>query len=310
MNDYLKYLICFILAVVFISPLSCARRVPPKLEKKPPPSILKKPTAKKVKGKKVVKPVEPQIVEEKERMKPEKEFIPELSIILPTYFNEKDSSDLAYIPGGYFVMGDEDGEENERPAAKVFVQSFYIDIYEITNKQYKLFDRKFKNSTSLDCDHCPVTDVTWEKAESYCKWAGKRLPSEAEWEKAAKGTQQFKWPWGNLPLKNRANILGNLESQSNEGYNASPAPVGSFPQGATVFGVFDMAGNVWEWTNSLYLPYKNNVNSDIRYQKQYRVIRGGSWKNIPENARTTFRHPVPPDTKLQNIGFRCAKSAN
>lgn len=299
MNSFLKYLFCFTLTVIFIFPLSCAKRLPPREEMKPPPPLLKKPPPKKAIKKKKIKPVEP-----------EKEVIPELSFILPTHFNEKDNSDMAYIPGGYFVMGDDDGEENERPGAKVFVGSFYIDIYEITNKQYKLFDHEFKNSASLDCDQCPVTDVAWEEAESYCKWAGKRLPSETEWEKAAKGTQQLKWPWGNLPLKNRANILEYPESQSDEGFNAGLTPVGSFPQGAAIFGIFDMAGNVWEWTNSLYLPYNDNVNSDIRYQKQYRVLRGGSWKNILGNARITFRHPVPPDTKLPNIGFRCAKNAD
>ena len=253
--------------------------------------------------------VEPQIVEEEkqvETIEPEKETVLKLSKIMPSYFNEKDGSDMAFIPEGYFVMGDEDGEENEKPVGEIYVPGFYIDIYEITNKQYELFQGELYNSGSnFDCDLCPVTNVSWEEAESYCNWAEKRLPIEDEWEKAARGTQQLKWPWGNFPKENTTNGPGGQEK-----YLTGPEPVGSFPQRASVFGVLDMAGNVWEWTNSFYLPYYNKLSFDLRYQKEYKVLRGGSWKNITENTRTTIRHPVPPETRLPNIGFRCAKDTN
>ncbi len=289
--------------MILVFPISCAKIVPTKKRKKPPKVIIKEPSKEEI----IIKEAEPQKEEEEKK---EKKIIPGLPAILPTYFNKKDASDMAYLHGGNFTMGDNLGEKNERPAAKVYVPAFYIDIYEITNAQYKLFNYQFEGNPASECDLCPVTGIAWEEAKNYCEWAEKRLPTEAEWEKAARGTQQLKWPWGNSSRKNAANILEKEESQSNAENPAGPAPVGSFPQGASVFGVFDMAGNVWEWIDSLYLPYKNSLDLDVRYQKKYRVLRGGSWKNILKNARTTFRHPLPPDTKLPNIGFRCVRDAD
>ena len=294
-KKYIKY---FALIMILVFPISCAKIVPTKKSKKPPKVIIKKPSK------------EEMIKEPEPSKKKVKKIIPGLPAILPTYFNKKDGSDMAYLQGGDFTMGDNLGEKNERPAAKVFVPAFFIDIYEITNAQYKLFDNQYESYPASECDLCPVTGITWQEAKKYCKWAGKRLPTETEWEKAARGTQPVKWPWGDSSRKNAAKILENEESQSNAESPAGPVPVGSFPQGASVFGVFDMAGNVWEWTDSLYLPYKNNLDLDVRFQKQYRVLRGGSWKNILENTRTTFRHPLSPDTKLPNIGFRCARDAD
>ncbi len=304
MNNYNKYFFYFSLAILFIFLPSCAKKVPPKHERKPPHKILKKPKRKEV------TPAEPKIIEEE--AEPEKEEVPAVPIVfkLPSYFNKKDASDMALIPGGYIVLKDDPNNENESPAVELYVSDFYIDIYEITNRQYKLYKENFENSFSSDCDLCPVTDVTWHEAENYCMWAEKRLPAEAEWEKAARGTQQLKWPWGNSPKKNRANLLGNTDSYSNEEPPSGPLPVGSFPKGASIFGVFDLAGNVWEWTSSFYLPYNNGQKTfspDIRYKKQYKVLRGGSWKNTFNHARTTFRHSVYPDLKLPNVGFRCVK---
>lgn len=315
MNNYNKFFISFTVTLLFILPLSCAKKVPPKLKVKRPPEILKKPPPKKTKKEKV-KSIEPEIIEErvKPKKKEEKERTPEVpkSVIkLPSYFNKKDSSDLAFIIGGYLKIRDDNDDKSERPALELYVPDFYIDIFEITNRQFKSFQDDFKNSFAENCDLCPVTGTTWEEAENYCRWAGKRLPTETEWEKAARGVQQLKWPWGNSPQKNKANVLGGLDSNSNEGLTAGPLPVGSLPEGASIFGVFDMAGNVWEWTNNFYLPYnKDNISSpDIRYKKQYKVLRGGSWKNTFDNARTSFRHPVSPGIRLPNVGFRCAKDA-
>lgn len=283
------------LIMILIFPISCAKTVPTKRRERPSKEEM------------IIKKPEPRKEKEKKRVK---KIIPGPLYILPTHFNKKDGSDMAYLQDGNFTMGDDLGEKNERPAAKVYVTAFLIDIYEITNAQYKLFDNQFEGDPASECDLCPVTGITWEEAKNYCEWAGKRLPTEAEWEKAARGSQRLKWPWGNSFRKNAANVLENEESQSNAESPSGPVPVGSFPQGASVFGVFDMAGNVWEWTDSFYSPYKNNLDLDVRYQKQYRVLRGGSWENIHENTRTTFRHPLHPDTKLPNIGFRCAIDAD
>lgn len=319
MNNYNKFFISFTVILLFIFPLSCAKRVPPKLKAKRPPEILKKPSPKKTKKK--VEPIGPEIIEGEivERVKPKKKEekartpeVQKLVIKLPSYFNKKDSSDLAFIIGGYHKIRDDNNDKSERPALELYVPGFYIDIFEITNRQFRSFKDDFKNSFAENCDLCPATGVTWEEAENYCRWAEKRLPSETEWEKAARGVQQLKWPWGNYPKKNKANVLGGLDSNSNKGRTAGPLPVGSLPEGASIFGVFDMAGNVWEWTNSYYLPYnKDNkiLSPDIRYKKQYKVLRGGSWKNTFDNARTSFRHPVSPDIRLPNVGFRCAKDA-
>ncbi len=317
-KKYIKYL-ALIMLLVF--PLSCAKTVPTKKRKKTAKIIIKKPAVEKIliKKKKRRKPqVEEEIIIEEpgprekraKRIERRGKIIPGLPAILPTYFNKKDSSDMAFVQGGYFIMGGNEGGKNERPASEVHVPAFFIDIYEVTNTRYKLFNDEFESTAAVDCDFCPVTGITWQEAESYCKWAGKRLPTEAEWEKTARGTQQLKWTWGNSPKKNTANILENKEPQSKAKHRTGPVPVGSFPRGVSIFGVFDMTGNVWEWTDSFYSPYKNNLDHDVRYQSQYRVLRGGSWGNIPENARTTFRHPVPSDTRLPNIGFRCVKDAD
>ena len=297
-----KYIKCFALIMILVFPISCAKIVPTKKRKKTSRVIIRKPSKKEI-----LKKPEPR---KKKETKRAKKIITGLPAILPTYFNKKNGSDMAYLHGGNFIMGDNLGEKNERPAAKVYVPAFFIDIYEITNAQYKAFNNHFEGNPTSECNLCPVTGITWEEAKSYCKWAGNRLPTENEWEKTARGTQQLKWPWGNSSRKDVANILENEEFRSNAETPAGPVPVGSFPQGASVFGVFDLTGNVWEWTNSLYLPYINSLDLDIRYQKQYRVLRGGSWKNILENSRTTFRHPISPDTKLPNIGFRCARDAD
>ena len=294
----IKHIKYVALVILLVFPLSCAKKVPRVKRKKADRVIIKKPTKKET---------IPQEKKEVKKIKPDKKVVPKFPILLPTYFNEKDGSDMALVPGGFFIMGDNQGEKNERPAIKVNVPDFYIDIYEITNEQYGLYNDNFENDDVFDCNLCPITGITWKEAENYCKWAGKRLPTEAEWEKTARGSQQLKWSWGNSPKKNAANILNNQEPQSQKENNAGPVKVGSFPQGASVFGVFDMTGNVWEWTDSPYTPYENNLDTDIRYQEDYRVLRGGSWKNILENARTSYRHPVSPDTKLPNIGFRCVK---
>jgi len=307
MKNYFTYLKYFVLFIWFFFPLSCAQKPPSKKWETPRPEITKKTIPEKEKK---AEPIEPKIGEEEgeiegPKFEPKKGPPLDYAIFL-TYYNRKDNSDMAYISGGYFTMQEAPDNKNIRPAKEVNLPGFYIDIYEITNQQYSLFNFEHTSNSASNCNLCPVTEVTWQEADSYCKWAGKRLPSEAEWEKAARGSKRRKWPWGNSPQNDRANVLGGLDLFSQK---MGPKPVGSFPKGASPFGVFDMAGNVWEWTSSFYLPYNNMSSADIRYKKRYKTLRGGSWKNVIDKASATFRHPVSPDTSLPNVGFRCAKDA-
>ncbi|MEO0108860.1 MAG: SUMF1/EgtB/PvdO family nonheme iron enzyme, partial [candidate division WOR-3 bacterium] len=186
----------------------------------------------------------------------------------------KDSSVMILIPAGEFLMGSAQGEgdKDEHPLHKVYVSEFYIDKYEVTNRQYKRFcdatGRNYPPDPELlssmpnyfnNYPNYPVVNITWEDARAYCDWAGKRLPTEAEWEKAARGSDGRKYPWGNkAPDGSQCNFADrNLpdvpwcDKDADDGYGFT-APVGHYPQGASPYGVLDMAGNVWEWCNDWY----------------------------------------------------------
>ena len=183
MKNYFNYLKYFILFILLISPFSCAKKPPSKKWGTLPPEITKKTIPEK--GKKA-EPEEGEI--EKPKIEPGKSPPADYAIFL-TYYNRKDNSDMAYIPGGYFAMQEPPNNKNIRPAKEVNLSGFYIDIYEITNQQYSLFNFEHTRNSVSNCNLCPVTEVNWREADNYCKWAGKRLPSEAEWEKAARGSK-------------------------------------------------------------------------------------------------------------------------
>ena len=201
-----------------------------------------------------------------------------------------DDVEMVAVPAGEFIMGSEDPEadDNEKPATKVFVGAFLIDKVEVTNTRYlrcieaevctRPVGRGYDEATKADL---PVTIVSWQQASAYCRWAGKRLPTEAEWEKAARGTDGRRYPWGNRFEVERANV----------GYTVGTIAVGSYPLGASPYGVLDMAGNVWEWTSSLYtsLPYDPDDGRENLNARGSRVERGGSWYYGPQHARTTRR---------------------
>ena len=209
-------------------------------------------------------------------------------------------------------MGDTHGEglPNEKPAHPVSLQAFWLDRTEVTNAQFFQFARAagFRPRPALlkeaqGKEQHPVVHVTWEDAVAYCRWAGKRLPTEAEWEYAARGTDGRRYPWGDTWDPGRARFEGNSGGQTT-------APVGSYPAGAFPFGVLDLAGNVWEWTSSLERPYPY-VATDGREDPTapgLRVIRGGAWRLKPGALRTTVRWGVEPTTQRPVIGFRCAQS--
>ncbi|PTL36541.1 hypothetical protein CLG94_04115 [Candidatus Methylomirabilis limnetica] len=222
----------------------------------------------------------------------------------------QDNVEMLAIPAGEFLMGSNDPEadDNEKPTSKVFVGPFSIDKFEVTNGRYlpcieagactRPPNRGYDDSTKASL---PATIISYQAAVAYCRWVGKRLPTEAEWERAARGTDGRRYPWGNTFEAERANV----------GYSVGSATsVGSYPKGASPYGVMDMAGNVWEWTSSLYKPYPYDP-GDGREDptvRGSRVERGGGWYTPEWHARTTRRtasgHVY---RRFNDLGFRCAK---
>jgi serine/threonine-protein kinase len=218
---------------------------------------------------------------------------------------------MAFITGGKFVMGRNDGAPDEGPAHEVEIKSFFLDIQEVTNQEYKKFvdatgraaPRHWKSNGSYfpNEDGYPVTHVTWDDAASYAAWAKKRLPTEAEWEFAARGGGKgFLYPWGNQWQSGYANVDRKGQTK--------PAPVRSFERDISLFGIFDLAGNVSEWVQDNYSE-KYGAAPDPRF----RVYRGGNFLDAPEKSTTTYRwadFPADiPDDQILRVGFRCAKDA-
>ena len=210
---------------------------------------------------------------------------------------------MVRIPAGEFIMGSDEGEENERPARRVFLPSFFIDKYEVTLKEFREFVEDHPELGSPNYwgggDDHPVVNMSWELAKKYCEACGKRLPTEAEWEKTARGTDGRKWPWGNTfdAEIEGTTIHANLGGEE-DGFKKT-APVGSFPTGVSPYGVYDMAGNAGEFTQDWFEEGK------------LVVARGGTFDSPPGDARCSAREGVNPTRTyhIQYIGFRCAKDA-
>ncbi|WP_454064706.1 formylglycine-generating enzyme family protein [Candidatus Nitrospira salsa] len=225
---------------------------------------------------------------------------------------------MVKIPAGEFIRGTNNGGFNERPENRVHVDTYWIDKFEITNHQYLEFvestghrkpgppSRYAKNMTNLRGPNQPVTYVSWADAKAYCEWKGKRLPTETEWEKAMRGTDGRTWPWGDELGKDLANLGG-----AQDGFEFT-APVGSFPQDQSVFGVFDGAGNLMEWTENWYVEqlYAKSVESDSStVSRTYKTLRGGGYTNRGVDLRITSRMFMVPDFRDETIGFRCVSSS-
>ena len=228
-------------------------------------------------------------------------------------------NEMAHIPAGKFIMGSDARLPDEGPQHEVTLPAFLIDKYEVTNLQYKQFidvtQRKspehFSNRTfpKGKADH-PVTFVSWADARDYCAWAGKRLPTDEEWEKAARGTDGRMFPWGNQLDLNKANTPMRWRDLQQEG---DTTPVGSFAGGVSPYGLYDMSGNVWEWTDSWYQAYPGNKKPSENYGEQYKTLKGGSWWDCSFyqcgiSAPTFNRAFFDPQVKNSSIGFRCAKN--
>jgi formylglycine-generating enzyme len=222
---------------------------------------------------------------------------------------------MMLIPAGEFTMGkNSPGTTDWEPEHKVIIDAFYIDKYEVTNKQYYEFCTKTKNSfpefwgssqfkCSLEYPDHPVTGITFFDALKYAQWAGKRLPTEAEWEYAARGgLSGCSFPWGNQIDSTMANYGKKY---------MTTLKVGSFkPNG---FGLFDMAGNVWEWTSdnygSDYYANSPNQNPEGPESGRFKVIRGGSWHSGAMCNQTYYRNGLSPSWIDFAVGFRCVKEA-
>jgi len=229
---------------------------------------------------------------------------------------DHDTSLLVLIAAGEFTMGKDDAAPDEQPAHRVFVDAFYIDRYEVTVERFAKFlasedyDPPFlwQDATHGHNGAKPVIGVDWYDAVAYCRWAGRRLPTEAEWEKAARGTDGRLYPWGNdSPSRAHANF----GQESKKGY-AGLSPIGSYERGKSPSGVYDLAGNAWEWVADRYdehyyqnSPERNPSGPSIG---PLRVLRGGAWNSRPTVLASTNRNAYPPAARRNDIGFRCARS--
>lgn len=249
-----------------------------------------------------------------------------------------DGKVMVRVPAGEFVMGitpeqvktlvekhgaSPGGFDFEKPAHTVNVSDFWIDRYLVTNQEYKKFIDANPNYPAPDSaieqlralrwddvtrtfpkgrDYFPVVLVSWFDANAYCAWAGKRLPTEAEWEKAARGTDGRLYPWGNdwASDKTASGQRGALDA----------SPVGKFQAGASPYTAHDMVGNVWQWTSSLFEPYPYDA-SDGRQDPQTpgeRAARGGMFAFGPAVSRVNARNKLEPNEKALSVGLRCAQS--
>jgi formylglycine-generating enzyme required for sulfatase activity len=235
----------------------------------------------------------------------------------PPASSPKESMPMVFVSAGTFEMGN-DHFRDERPAHLIIMNSFWIDQTEVTNGQYQQcatedvcqppqrFDsysrpQYYDNS---EFANFPVIYVTWDDADTFCRWAGRRLPTEAEWERAARGPDARIYPWGNqLPSPGLLNYDFRIGDTS---------AVGSYPLGASPYGVLDMAGNVNEWVADWYEAdyYSQSPRSDPQgpVRTGYRVVRGGSWLDNRNYVRSGLRLSYPPESAFVDLGFRCAES--
>jgi len=223
--------------------------------------------------------------------------------------------EMALVAGGIFAMGSEEGDKEQKPVHLVELDPFYMDLYEVTVAQYRLCveaeicaeppSASLCNWYENVVDTHPINCMYWEDARAYCEWAGLRLPTEAEWEKAARGTDSRTYPWGEDLDRSKANYGGGA---------MRTVEVGSHPEGVSPYGLHDMAGNVWEWVqdwyNSHYYTTSPVEDPQGPASGSHRVLRGGSWHFLPHAVRGFHREPYHPLDTDPDIGFRCARDAD
>jgi len=262
----------------------------------------------------------------------------------------KDGMVMVNVPEGVFTMGNDNGAFNEQPQHMVYLEDYWIDQTEVPNAMFTLFveaigyrtngekrgsawvfdGASWNDVAGADWQHPqgpttnlnglenhPVVNVSWKDAKAYCEWVGAHLPSEAEWEKAARGTDGRTYPWGeqepggNLLNFGDMNLYPNQPNNNNDGYIFT-APIGSYPLGASPYGVLDLLGNVWEWVNDWYQEtYYTDAPTDNPTGPSFgegRVLRGGSWNHDAQEMRSSFRMGNNPYDAIDNFGFRCSLS--
>lgn len=245
---------------------------------------------------------------------------PSSELLDPSRVSHEDPvpEEMLSIPAGPFIRGTDHGGFDERPQRTLVLDAFAIDRYEVTNFQYQQFvdatghrksgppSRYAKNMSKMRGVNQPVVYVSWEDAEAYCHWKGARLPTEAEWEKAMRGTDGRLWPWGNVEQPNGANW-----ARVQDGHDVT-ASVGTVLTDKSPYGVMDGAGNVMEWVADWYAesyfgeaPEQNPQSPE---SGTFRVLRGGGYATTGADIRITSRSKMVPDFRDETIGFRCAVS--
>ena len=228
---------------------------------------------------------------------------------------------MVYVPAGEFIAGTDESDSSDfnqrdnvplnandaRPQHKSVTGAFFIDVTEVTNAQYQKYCLATGAATPPHWtdgqipegqNNFPVQRVNWYEAGAYAKWAGKRLPTETEWEKAARGTDGRKYPWGD----NWDDDKGNVSS-------TAPRAVSQSPAGASPYGALDMIGNVAEWTTSWWQAYPNAPTKQPNFGTQFKVVRGGAWSSNAVQGQTWYRGVAVPRTRIEWIGFRCVQDA-
>jgi formylglycine-generating enzyme required for sulfatase activity len=215
---------------------------------------------------------------------------------------------MVYIPAGEFTMGSDDGDkdafENEKPENRIYLDGYWIGKYEVTYEQYDKYceeeDKEKPGDQGWGRGNRPVINVSWVEAAAYCGWLSKKtglnfkLPTEAQWEKAARGTKGLIYPWGNKFVKNICN--------SYESGLGKTIPVGEFSAGVSPYGCIDMAGNVWEWCSDRYSKFIRNNKG--QFKRSLRVVRGGSWINVARLVRCACIYGFDPLGHVSFLGFR------
>ena len=247
-----------------------------------------------------------------------------------SFSTKQPPKNMIFVPSGFFVMGSNDHGEDEAPEHKTYLDSYYIDRYEVSANDFALFLNDVNNVNGYYLDNKygtifyngkyqprkgfanhPINNVKWEGAYEYCRWKEKRLPTEAEWEKAARGEGGGIYPWGNkLPTQKLARYL---QVWTKEIKHHVMVPVDLFSEGASPYGALHMAGNVKEWVDDwfdreYYDEPANHINPKGQIGGEYKVLRGGSWRDLTGFIYASFRNNAYPDSRLDDYGFRCAKS--
>lgn len=233
---------------------------------------------------------------------------------------EKDEMEMVYVPAGTFTMGSEDGNIDEAPTHEVYLDAFWVDKFEVTNTQYDkcvsdgACDEGNNPYDSVEDANRPRTHVSWYQADAYCQWVGGSLPTEAQWEKAARGTDGRMYPWGDEEPTCELAVFGFDDGtcEAEDIRVVGGLPIGSYQNNASPYGAVDMAGNLSEWVSDWYgSTYYSNSPSENPTGPAYgesRVVRGGSWSNNAAELRTTVRFSDDPNFSEHLNGFRCVIS--